>query len=184
VKFFEERVRPVLADRCFPCHGPEKQKGGLRLDSSAALLKGGGRGPAVVPGKPDESLLVSAVRHGEALKMPPKAKLPPQEVADLAAWVKTGAPWPDAAGVRPDGGDRSAVSDEDRRFWAFQKPVAVRPPAVKDAAWVKSPIDRFILAKLEANGLRPAPPADRRTLIRRATFDLIGLPPTPEEVEA
>jgi len=185
LKFFEDRVRPVLAERCFACHGPEKQKGGLRLDSSASLLKGGDRGPPVVPGRPDESLLVSAIRHGEALKMPPKAKLPPQEVADLTAWVKLGAPWPDAAaGVRPDARNGRPITDEDRSFWAFRKPVAAVPPAVREGAWARSPLDRFILARLEAKGLRPAPPADRRTLIRRATFDLTGLPPRPDEVEA
>ena len=103
LKFFEERVRPILADRCLSCHGPDKQKGHLRLDSSAALLKGGDRGPAIVPGKPDDSLLVSAIRHGETVQMPPKTKLPPQEIADLTAWVKNGAPWPTtAADVRRD----------------------------------------------------------------------------------
>jgi len=185
LKFFEDRVRPVLAARCFTCHGPDKPKGGLRLDSLTTILKGGERGPAVVPGEPNQSLLVSAIRHGEALKMPPKAKLPPQEIADLTAWVKLGAPWPKtAAELRHDTKDHTPITAEDRRFWAFQKPVAVAPPAVGDRGWVKSPIDRFILARLEANGLRPAPPANRRTLIRRATFDLIGLPATPAEVEA
>jgi mono/diheme cytochrome c family protein len=185
VKFFEDRVRPILADRCLSCHGSEKPKGGLRLDSLAALLQGGDRGPAIVPGKPEDSLLIQAIRHGEALQMPPKAKLPPQEIADLAAWVKSGAPWPDATtAVRAAAVEGRGFTEEERSFWAFQKAVALAGPAVRDGAWVKSPLDRFILAKLEANGLRPAPPADRRTLIRRVYFDLTGLPPTPEAVEA
>jgi hypothetical protein len=185
LKFFEDRVRPILAERCFSCHGPEKQKGGLRLDSGAALLKGGDRGSPIVPGRPDDSLLISAIRHGEIVQMPPKAKLPPQEIADLTTWVKLGAPWPDAApGTRPDGGNGRPITDEDRNFWAFRKPNAVPPPAIKDRTWARSPLDRFILARLEAKDLQPAPPAERRTLIRRAYFDLIGLPPQPVEVEA
>ncbi len=185
LKFFEDRVRPILANRCLSCHGLDKPKGGLRLDSLAAMLEGGDRGPAIVPGKPEESLLVQAIRHGEALQMPPKAKLPPQEIADLTAWIKAGALWPNAAAsVRAAATAERTFTDEERSFWAFQKPEAVAPPAVHDVTWVKSPLDRFILARLEAHGLRPAPPADRRTLIRRVYFDLIGLPPKPEAVEA
>jgi mono/diheme cytochrome c family protein len=184
VKFFEERVRPVLAENCQECHGAQKQKGGLRLDSRAALLRGGDSGPAVLPGKPDNSLLIQAVRRGERVQMPPRRTLPPRAVADLAAWVRMGAPWPtDTAAVRNEpasGGP--AFTAEEKAFWAFQTPVRPPVPAVRDAAWAHSPIDRFILAGLEAKGLRPAPPADKRTLLRRASFDLIGLPPTPEEI--
>jgi hypothetical protein len=177
--FFEARVRPVLAENCFRCHGPQKQMGGLRLDSLPRLLKGGDDGPVIKPGDPDGSPLVRAVRHDGEHKMPPKGKLPPAAVAALAEWVKMGAPWPQAAP-----GPSEASAEAARRHWAF-RPVG-RPalPAVKDASWPRTPIDRFVLARLEAAGLTPSPPADRRALIRRASFDLLGLPPTPEEVAA
>jgi hypothetical protein len=181
VEFFESRVRPVLAENCFACHGPDKQRSGLRVDSREALLKGGDtNGPAIVPGQPDNSPLVRAVRQTGSLKMPPKKQLGPQAVDALAGWVKMGAPWPltTAAGLA------DARAEAWKRHWAFQ-PVRNPPvPVVKDPQWSRSPIDRFILGKLEEKGLTPSPAADRRTLIRRATFDLIGLPPTPEEVEA
>jgi mono/diheme cytochrome c family protein len=175
VRFFEARVRPLLAERCFKCHGPEKQKGDLRLDSAGAVRKGGGSGkPLVVAGKPDESLLLRAVRHADGVEeMPPGGKLKDAEIADLAAWVKRGAPFPAAA---------KATGTDPARHWAFQ-PVA-RPAVPKTRTPAANPIDAFILTKLGAAGLTPAPPADRRTLIRRATFDLTGLPPTPEEVDA
>ncbi len=179
LEFFEARVRPVLAEHCWKCHGPKKQMSGLRLDSRAALLQGGDDGPAVVPGHPEKSALIRAVRHAGPLKMPPKGKLPPQAVADLAAWIKMGAPWPAA---QPPAVAKSA--DAWRTHWAFQ-PVRDPPlPAVRAADWPRTSVDRFILSALEAKGLTPSPAADRRTLIRRATFDLLGLPPTPEEVEA
>jgi hypothetical protein len=187
-EFFEKRVRPVLVDNCVPCHGPEKQKGGLRLDSRPALMMGGDSGPAVVPGEPDKSKLVQAVRYAGEPRMPPKGKLPADQVAVLAAWVKMGAPWPDAAGVRPTGGTAFTITEKDRAFWAF---CSVREPTIPSfsrdsqrSAWIKSPIDAFILAKLTEKGLSPAPPADKRTLLRRVYFDLIGLPPTPEEIDA
>jgi hypothetical protein len=179
VEFFEARIRPVLADQCWKCHGPKKQMSGLRLDSRAALLQGGDNGPAIVPGDPEKSPLVRAVRHAGPLKMPPKGKLPAQAAADLAAWVKMGAPWPAAQPAQAAKG-----SDAWRTHWAFQ-PVKDPPlPAVRTPAWPRTSVDRFLLAALEAKGLTPSAPADRRTLIRRATFDLLGLPPTPEEVEA
>jgi hypothetical protein len=174
---FEKHVRPVLVEHCQRCHGGKKQMGGLRLDSREALLKGGDSGPAVVPGKADASRLIHAVRHTGELKMPPKSKLPAPALAALEAWVRAGAPWPAAHPV-------SAASEEWKRHWAFQPVRAVAPPAVKDAAWPRNPVDRFILAKLEAKGLVPSPEADRRTLIRRLSFDLVGLPPGAEEVEA
>ncbi|HVC98921.1 MAG TPA: PSD1 and planctomycete cytochrome C domain-containing protein [Pirellulales bacterium] len=190
LEFFEKQVRPLLATRCHECHGPLRQKGGLRLDSLAAALAGGDSGPAVVPGKPDESTLIDAVRYGQVFQMPPKGKLPDAEVAALVAWVRLGAPWPkDGAGAesleRPIAveGVPSFTVDE-RAFWAFQPPVDPPSPPVMNSAWPKNPLDVFILAGLEARGLSPAPPADKRTLIRRATFDLIGLPPTPDEVES
>ena len=177
--YFETNVRPVLVDSCVRCHGPKKQRGGLRLDSRAAALTGGENGPAVVPGKPGESRLVAAVRrHGE-LKMPPDKPLDARQVEALARWVELGAPWPADRGAKP-----VDARPEGADHWAFQPVTDPKPPAVRDAAWVRTPVDRFILAKLEAVGLTPSAPADRRTLIRRATYDLTGLPPTPAEVEA
>jgi hypothetical protein len=187
VEFFEKQVRPLLAKSCYECHGPTKKRGGLRLDSRAALLAGGDSGPALVPGQPDKSRLVQAVHYdNETLRMPPKGKLPEKQVAVLTAWVKMGAPWPDtgttARPAAPPSGFK--ITAKDRAFWAF-RPVKEPPlPPVQDGAWAQSPIDRFILTGLEKKGLRPAPPADKRALLRRVTFDLIGLPPTPEEVDA
>jgi len=187
IKFFEQRIRPLLVERCFECHSEDSAESDLRLDGLEHLLRGGMRGPAIVPGKPQESLLLSAVRHGELLKMPPKEKLPAAQIADLASWIARGAPWPDAA-VRSDLPEATAsdsepvFSQEERSFWAFQPPIKAGLPEVVNAEWVQSPIDAFILEQLETCGFRPAPPADRRTLIRRATLDLTGLPPTPEEV--
>jgi cytochrome c553 len=184
--FFEKKVRPILVARCHECHGPEsKARGGLRVDSREALLRGGDRGPVLTPGKPEDSLLVHAINHDDNLKMPPKNKLPPQEIADLTAWVKMGAPWPNVpatAGAATGGADGRPFTEEEKSFWAFRPPATPPLPEVRDTHWPRSPLDRFILAGLEAQGLHPAPPADKHTLIRRATFDLIGLPPTPEEV--
>jgi hypothetical protein len=142
--------------------------------------------PAVKPGKPEESLLISAVRHDGELKMPFREKLSARQIADLTAWVQMGAPWPESqAAVRPAPPKNGPIfTRAERSFWAFQKPLAAPLPAVRHAAWPQSPIDHYILAKLEEHGLRPAAAADRRTLLRRATFDLTGLPPTPQEVAA
>jgi cytochrome c553 len=184
--FFEKSVRPLLAARCFGCHGPDKQRARLRLDSRAAVLVGGRRGPAVVPDRPDESLLLKAVSYRGEPKMPPDGPLPAAQVAVLRTWIQQGAPWPQAvAAIRP--GPQGAgfrITPQDRTFWAF-RPVADAPvPAVRDRVWPRKPLDHFVLARLEEAGLCPLEAADRRTLIRRATFDLIGLPPTPAEVEA
>jgi hypothetical protein len=177
VEFFEKTIRPIFVEKCQTCHGPAKQRGGLRLDSQAGLLKGGDRGAVVVPGRPEKSLLLRAVRHDGELKMP-KQKLPPRSIEALTAWVKMGAPWPKGGAVPPT----SAVAEARKRHWAFRPVVKVALPAPRDPALARTPIDRFILARLEAKGLALSPEADARTLIRRATFDLIGLPPTPEEV--
>jgi mono/diheme cytochrome c family protein len=185
-EFFEKHVRPLLVTNCFKCHGAEKQKGGLRLDSRAALLEGGDSGPAMIAGKPDDSLLIRVVRYTGTTRMPPKGKLAAEQVNALTAWVKMGAPWPETvAAVRPPAPTAGLnITAKERAFWSFQ-PVREPPlPAVKDSNWPKAPIDFFTLARLEAKGLRPVSPADRRTLIRRATFDLIGLPPTPAEIDA
>ncbi|HLJ95374.1 MAG TPA: PSD1 and planctomycete cytochrome C domain-containing protein [Gemmataceae bacterium] len=183
---FERSVRPVLAANCFACHGPEKQKAGLRLDSRAGMLTGGDSGPAIVPGHPEESLLVKAIHYTDEPRMPPKGKLSADAVAALTAWIKQGAPWPNTeTEVRPVTPSREfQITAKDRAFWSFQSIANPLPPPVVAIAWPKEPLDEFILAKLEANGLTPAEPADKRTLIRRATFDLIGLPPTLAEVEA
>ena len=184
VTFFESKVRPLLANRCFSCHGEGKAKGGLRLDSLANALKGGDTGPALLPGKPEESLLVEAVRYAEDLRMPPKSKLPAEEIAVLAQWVERGAPWP----VAPEPSSAAKVRPFNLReragHWSLQPVKDPAPPEVQDQSWPGNAVDRFVLAKLEAKGLKPAPEADRRTLIRRLTFDLIGLPPKPAEVEA
>src|SRR5579884_1065911 len=181
--FFEKEVRPLLAARCLSCHGDSKPKGGLRLTSRQSVLKGGDSGPAVVPGKPENSLLVHAVRYLDPPRMPPREKLPDREVEVLTRWVALGAPWPQSAATVAQG-PHFRITDEQRAFWSFQPVRAPTPPDVRDAAWVRSSLDRFILAKLEVKGLRPAAPADKRTLLRRATFDLTGLPPTPEEIDA
>ncbi|MFL5246162.1 MAG: PSD1 and planctomycete cytochrome C domain-containing protein [Gemmataceae bacterium] len=176
IEFFESRVRPVLIENCFSCHGPKKQMAGLRLDSLAALLKGGDDGPVVKPGLPDDSLLIQAIRQVGDLKMPPKKKLKTEEAESLAAWVTMGVPWPDSA--------QSKDAEAGRKHWAFQPVRNPKAPQVKDGQWPRSPIDRFILTRLEEKKLAPSAPADRRTLLRRVTFDLIGLPPTPDEITA
>jgi cytochrome c553 len=185
IEFFEKKIRPVLADHCYKCHSAqaEKLKGGLKLDTRADVLKGGDTGPAIVPGQPEQSLLIKAVRYAdENLQMPPKdKKLSAEQIADLEAWVKMGAPDPRTSGAKVA---TSVVTDEAKKHWAYQPVRAPAPPKVKKTKWVQSPIDNFVLAKQEAKGLAPSSRADKRTLIRRATYDLIGLPPTPEEVDA
>ncbi|HXG08980.1 MAG TPA: PSD1 and planctomycete cytochrome C domain-containing protein [Gemmataceae bacterium] len=182
-EFFETRVRPVLAENCFTCHGPKRQQAGLRLDSRAALLKGSDSGPVITAGEPEKSLLIQAVRQEGDIKMPPKGKLPPEAIEALIAWVKMGAPWPENGSAAAQGGPMS-VAEARQKHWAFQPVRKPALPPVRNSAWVRTPVDFFILAKLEEKGLNPSPSADRRTLIRRVTFDLIGLPPTPEEVTA
>jgi mono/diheme cytochrome c family protein len=186
-RFFETKIRPVLVDQCSKCHGPEKSKAGLRVDSRATLMAGGDTGPAIVPGKPEESLLVTVIRHGEdAPKMPPSKKLPDAAIADLTRWVAMGAPWPaDATSAAPTRKKAEVqIGDKERAHWAFQPIRRPGVPAVKDTTWGSGPLDAFILARLESKGLRPNPPASKHELIRRACYDLTGLPPTPEEVKS
>jgi hypothetical protein len=187
VRFFEDAIRPILENRCYECHSHgSKIKGGLTLDSRQGLLKGGDSGPAIVPGKPDESRLLKAVRRAdEKLQMPPKAekRLTPEQIAALEKWIGMGAPDPrtsDAARIAPQDVIRQASS----RHWAFQPIVKPAVPQPKNSERVRTPVDAFVLAKLEDLGMQPAQPADRRTLIRRVYFDLIGLPPTMAEVDA
>ncbi|HEV3237202.1 MAG TPA: DUF1549 domain-containing protein, partial [Gemmataceae bacterium] len=184
IEFFEGKVRPLLVDKCISCHGSEKQRGGLRLDSRTALLKGGDSGPIVTPGDPDKSPMIHAVRYDGETKMPPKNKLPAEAVATLTTWVKMGLPYPDSAGNKPVKADAKAIAEVRKSHWSFQPVKKPEVPKVKNAGWVQSPVDAFILARLEGKGLTPAKATDRRTLLRRVTFDLIGLPPTPEEVAA
>ena len=187
-EFFEARVRPLLVAQCYECHA-DKANGGLRVDSRQALLTGGESGPAIVPGDPDQSLLIQAVKRlPNAPQMPSKRpKLRDEDIAALVDWVKAGAPWPasastpapTAAAAKPAG-----FTPEQRAYWAFQPLTSPAVPAVKDASWPKTGIDRFVLARLEKDGLRPVAAADKLTLIRRASLDLTGLPPTPEDVSA
>ena len=181
--FFETKVRPTLATECFSCH-TESQLGGLRLDSREAMLKGGKSGPAIVPGDPDKSLLVTAIRQSGALKMPKGGKLATDQIEAIAQWIRTGAVWP-AIGANPSAAKGEIIVDPARRaFWSFQPLRAAPAPAVKNTRWPKTDIDRFILSRLEKEGLAPVGPADRRTLLRRATLDLTGIPPNAEEIES
>ncbi len=184
VEFFEKKVRPILVSKCFECHSAgTKRSGGLLLDSRAGLLKGGDNGPALVPGDPEKSLLVLAIRYDDIPKMPKRSKLPDQQIADLTAWVKMGAPWPNS-GTETVGGPKAFNLAERKKHWSFQPLAKVMPPSVKDKDWPRNDIDRFILAALEAKNLRPAAEVDKRTWLRRVTYDLIGLPPTAEEIDA
>ena len=179
IEFFEKKVRPVLVKHCYECHAADSKKirGELVLDTRAGLLKGGATGPAIVPGHPEKSLLITAVRHVDTdLKMP-KEKLSDAEIKDLVAWVKMGAPDPRTGAAAT----KRLDLEKAREFWSF-KPV--RKPPAPNLSNVRNEIDRFILVRLKEKRLAPAPPADKRTLIRRATYDLTGLPPTPEEIDA
>ncbi len=183
--FFETKVRPLLVAKCGECHGPAKQEGKLRLDSREAILKGGDYGPAVKPGEPNESWIVKATRYDhDDIQMPPTGKLAQEQIDAIAKWVADGAVWPASGTPATDPTGKPETKVVDANFWAFQP---VRPqvvPVVADAAWPTSPVDQFVLAKLEATKLHPTNDATKAILIRRLTFDLTGLPPIPEEVEA
>ena len=186
-EFFETRVRPMLANNCYSCH-TSSALGGLRLDSREGMLKGGGRGPSLVPGDADKSILVQAVRQSdEKLKMPMGGKLKDSDIEDLVAWVKAGAFWPanpSAASANVKKGDQYVIPPERKKFWSLVPLKDPPVPAVKDTKWPKGAIDRFVLARLEQEGMKPVRAATRHDLIRRATLDLTGLPPTPEESAA
>ena len=182
--FFETAIRPLLVEHCAECHSADDPSGGLRLDSRGAMLAGGESGPAIAPHESAASLLIEAVRY-ESYEMPPSGKLPADQIELLARWIDRGAPWPgsgDGPAIRKPSGP--TFTDQDRAWWAVQPVADVPPPNVSDAdGWVRGDIDRFILRAIRADGLTPAPEAERTALLRRLTFDLIGLPPTPAEVE-
>ena len=184
-EFFERKIRPLLAANCFSCHGKEK-KGGLSLESRAGMLAGGDGGAVITLEKPDDSRLLKAVTYAdEALQMPPSAKLAEQDIALLKEWIERGAPWPASKGtaagfIRASG----TITAEDRQFWSFQPVTPQVQPAVKDGGWLRNRVDSFVLAALESENLQPTKEADKRTLLRRATFDLTGLPPTIDDVSS
>ena len=183
IEFFEKKIRPVLAEHCYTCHSTaaKKLKGNLLLDSQSGMRKGGDNGPAVVPGQAAKSLILRALRQSDDLSMPPKGKLPDSVIADFEKWIARGAP-------DPRDGTKVAAKEVDwkeaRNSWAFQAPTKHANPAVKNQAWPRKDLDYFMLAEMEKRGIAPVGPATRLELIRRATFDLIGLPPTPVEIDA
>jgi len=181
--FFEQRVRPVLVAKCFECHGDEEPEGGLRLTSRSRILLGGKSGPAAVPHRPGDSLLIRAVSRAGKLKMPPDEPLRADEFVALTQWVERGMPWPDSPAA-PQARGELVITQADREHWSFRPITDPALPEVRQGDWCRTSIDRFILARLEAAGLSPSPLADRRTLIRRVYYDLLGLPPTWDEVDA
>jgi cytochrome c553 len=186
LELFEKQIRPLLIAKCAECHGDKKQEGNLRLTSREAILRGGDNGKALVPEKPDESLLIKAVGYLDEPKMPPTGKLADAEIAKLKQWVSLGAPWPNepvAPGPRTEP-KSFKVTPGQQSWWAFQPVKDAALPTVKDGDWCHGELDRFILAEFEARGMSPTAPAERRVWLRRVTFDLTGLPPTPEEVAA
>ncbi|MBL8208610.1 MAG: DUF1553 domain-containing protein [Blastocatellia bacterium] len=181
---FTQKVAPIFEQNCVACHGAQIQRSGIDLRTEQAILKGGKRGAAIVPGKPEESLLYKLITHKEEPAMPMGGKLSDAELAVIAEWIQgLKAPAP-AAETIPTRTHGYSITTKDRQWWSFVKPVRAAVPAVKNRRWVRNEIDAFVLSKLESNGLTPSAPADPRTLIRRVYFDLIGLPPSPEEVEA
>jgi hypothetical protein len=184
LEFFEKKIRPVLVEHCYQCHSTaaKKAKGGLRLDTREALRQGGDSGPALVVGRAAETLLIKALRHEGELKMPPRVKLPAAVVADFVRWIDAGAADPRGAATTAKG--RGVDIEAGRRFWSFQPVRAAELPSVSEPHWPRRRLDYFILHQLDRHGLRPAAEAERRTLLRRLALDLVGLPPTSEEVEA
>ena len=183
IEFFEKQIRPLLVGRCYECHsaGAKQMQAGLRLDSREAMLRGGDSGPAVVPGKSDASLLVEAVRYNGDLQMPPKGKLQQQEIALLEKWIRLGAPMPEQA-TKKDSRNAEIDYETARQFWSFLPLRDHVLPAVQTTNWPQQRLDSFVLARLDEQSLQPSSRADRRTWCRRATFDLLGSPPTPEQI--
>jgi hypothetical protein len=185
LQFFEAKVRPILVANCHKCHAGKEHKGDLSLDSREGLLAGGESGEVVVPGQPEKSLLVEAINR-TSIEMPPDKKLADADIATLTEWVKLGAPWPEEAGGNGPSlrKSRGKITDDDRSYWAFQSVKKTVAPEIDNDDWSRGPIDRFLLTKMIPEGLHPAAEADKATLIRRVTFDLLGLPPSPDEVAA
>jgi hypothetical protein len=185
LEFYEKHIRPLLVDRCYKCHSEksEKLEGDLYVDSREGLIKGGDQGPAIEPGEPEKSLLIEAVQYErDDLKMPPDRKLDDEQIADLKKWIKMGAPAPPKPASK-SATPRALPIEAARNRWPFQQPVSPDLPQVKQSTWPYSPIDRFVLNKLEDRQLHPATDAEKRVLLRRLTYDLLGLPPTPEQIE-
>ena len=184
IEFFENEIRPLLVERCHKCHGSDEQKGGLRLDSRDAILNGGDTGPAIVREQPDDSELVRAIRYGDdGYQMPPDGKLPQQDIDRLVKWVSMGAPWHATDSSNPDDSPSSEIDVEERaKHWSFQPLKRPDIPVVENGQWCRTPVDRFLLARLEEQGIAPADAADLNTWLRRVSLDVIGLPPTPDEL--
>lgn len=188
-EFFETKIRPLLSEHCFACHGSRIQTAGLDLSTKAGFFKGGENGPVVSQGDPENSRLIHVVGYQDKIKMPPTGKLTDQEISNLTSWVRSGAWWPDEKSLPSSlpasepGHEGPKYSKEQQGFWSFQPVKVSSPPVVQRKDWAKTPIDNFILARLEKEGLEPARPADKLTLLRRATFDLTGLPPTEREFQ-
>ena len=184
LEFFEAKIRPILVARCYECHGEEKESGGLHLTSRAEILEGGDTGPAINLKNVDESLLIQAIRYEGDYEMPPDSKMPDAEIELLTEWVRRGAPWPtETAAAKQKSEEAFDLAKRKAEHWCWQVISKAQPPAVRDNSWVRDPIDQFILAKLESADLKAASDADRAVLLRRVYFDLIGLPPSPEEIE-
>src|SRR3989454_545576 len=183
--FFESKIRPLLSDHCFGCHGPKLQQAGLDLSTAEGVLRGIVSGPVIVKGDPENSRLIQAVRYLGKIKMPPTGKLSDRQIADLITWVQMGAPWssPESKPAGVPAHEKTEFTSEEKGFWSFQHVRSYNPPPVRRKAWVKTPIDNFILSKLEKSGIAPTQPADKVALIRRATFDVTGLPPTEMEIK-
>ena len=186
LELFEKQIRPLLVEHCVKCHGPGKQEGGLNLVTRESTLQGGDSGPALVPGKPGESLLITAVEYLGEPQMPPTGKLTAKQIEVLRNWVESGAAWPAGSPLREGVAATRGfqITDQQKQWWAFQPRSAAHAPDVRTAEWPQNEIDRFVLAKLEAAGLEPAPAADPAAWLRRITFDLTGLPPTPDEIRS
>ena len=185
LEYFETEIRPLLVKHCYECHSSKAKeiKGGLRVDARSLILKGGDTGPSVEPGN-EESLFLDAVNYGDIYQMPPKYRLGKADVDKFAKWIREGAAWPDEAVTQVDVGERFDLEDRKDKHWVWKGPVKHRVPTVHNQDWTRRSLDNFILKKLEANELVPNDGASRTALLRRAYFDLIGLPPTPQQVDA
>ncbi len=186
IEYFEKNVRPVLVSSCQPCHNTKTKSSGLDLSSAAGFMAGGAGGALIARDQLESSKILQVIGYEDSLKMPPMGKLKPEQITAITNWVKMGAPWPGAdmnAAVVP-ATPKKEFTEEQKSFWAFQKVKDPAVPDIKDTAWIKTPVDAFILSKLEDKSLKPAQPAAKTALLRRATFDLTGLPPTGQEINA